>query len=114
MEIINTIIKEFTNKAALQKKEIENLSENLNSLIEKIDHQIIKLERNTNDNNSNIQTLQYLNHEIIEYSKKEKVITDKRTDRISYLRLDPFCGRGRVKIMLILNLPTNIYKSSNN
>tara|TARA_B100001287_G_scaffold213661_1_gene182462 strand:- start:1342 stop:1542 length:201 start_codon:yes stop_codon:yes gene_type:complete len=25
MEIINTIIKEFTNKAALQKKEIENL-----------------------------------------------------------------------------------------
>ena len=23
--------------------------------------------------------------------------TDPQTDRISYLRLDPFCGRGRVK-----------------
>ena len=23
--------------------------------------------------------------------------TDRQTDRISYLRLDPFCGRGRVK-----------------
>ena len=25
--------------------------------------------------------------------------TDTQTDRISYLRLDPFCGRGRVKIL---------------
>ena len=24
--------------------------------------------------------------------------TDTQTDRISYLRLDPFCGRGRVKM----------------
>ena len=39
------------------------------------------------------------NHQIIQYSEKEEVITDrqtdKSTDRISYLRLDPFCGRGR-------------------
>ena len=48
-----------------------------------------------------IKGLHGLNHEIIEYSKKEKVITDKRTDRISYLRLDPFCGRGRVKCISV-------------
>ena len=37
----------------------------------------------------------------IEYSEKEKVLTykrtDRQTDRISYLRRDPFCGKGRVK-----------------
>ena len=46
----------------------------------------------------------WCNHQIIQYLEKEKVITDrqtnKQTDRISYLRLDPFCGRGRVKISL--------------
>ena len=45
-----------------------------------------------------------VDHQIIQYLEKEKVITDrqtnKQTDRISYLRLDPFCGRGRVKISL--------------
>ena len=30
--------------------------------------------------------------------------TDRQTDRISYLRLDPFCGRGRVKSVLNLFL----------
>ena len=48
-----------------------------------------------------IYGLHGVNHQIIQYSEKEKVITDrqtnKQTDRISYLRLDPFCGRGRVK-----------------
>ena len=48
-----------------------------------------------------IYGLHGLNHQIIEYSKKEKVITDKQinksTDRISSCRLDPFCKRGRVK-----------------
>ena len=42
-----------------------------------------------------------VNHQIIEYSKKEKVITDKQTHtqthRISSCRLDPFCKRGQVK-----------------
>ena len=42
-----------------------------------------------------------VNHQIIQYSEKEKVMTDKwtnkQTDTIIYLRLDPFCGRGRVK-----------------
>ena len=49
-----------------------------------------------------IYGLHGLNHQIIEYSKKEKVITDKQihrpTDRISSCRLDPFCRRGRVKM----------------
>ena len=53
-----------------------------------------------------IYGLHGLNHQIIEYSKKEKVMTDKstdrqtdrQTDRISSCRLDPFCRRGRVKI----------------
>ena len=52
-----------------------------------------------------IYGLHGLNHQIIEYSKKEKVMTDKQinkqtdreTDIISYLRLNPFCGGGRVK-----------------
>ena len=52
-----------------------------------------------------IYGLHGLDHQIIEYSKKKKVITDKRTDpqtdrhtdRISSCRLDPFCRRGRVK-----------------
>ena len=61
-----------------------------------------------------IYGLHGLDHQIIKYSKKEKVITDRhthrhtdtQTDRISYLRLDPFCGRGRVKNkgLKILNL----------
>ena len=42
-----------------------------------------------------------LKHQIIEYLKKEKLMTDKQTDRqtdrVSSCRLDPFCGRGRVK-----------------
>ena len=45
-----------------------------------------------------IYGLHGLNHQIIEYSKKEKVMTDKSTDRptdrISSCRLDPFCRRG--------------------
>ena len=49
-----------------------------------------------------IYGLHGLNHQIIEYSKKEKVITDrqtdKQTDRISSCRLNPFCRRGRGKI----------------
>ena len=48
-----------------------------------------------------INGLHGLNHQIIEYMEKEKVITDKQTnkstDRISFCRLDPFYGRGRVK-----------------
>ena len=48
-----------------------------------------------------IYCLHGLNYQIIEYSKKEKVITDRhthrQTDRISSCRLDPFCRRGRVK-----------------
>ena len=48
-----------------------------------------------------INGLHGLNHQIIEYLKKEKVITDKQThrqtDRISSCRLYPFCRRGRVK-----------------
>ena len=48
-----------------------------------------------------IYGLHGLNHQIIEYSKKEKVITDRQTDtqtdRISSCRLDPFCRRVRVK-----------------
>ena len=51
-----------------------------------------------------IYGLHGLNHQIIEYSKKEKVITDRQTDtqtdRISSCRLDPFCRRGRVKTHL--------------
>ena len=57
-----------------------------------------------------IYGLHGVNHQIIQYSEKEKVITDRhthrhtdtQTDRISYLRLDPFCGRGRVKTDLDL------------
>jgi len=49
-----------------------------------------------------IYGLHGLNNQIIEYFKKEKVITDRQTnrqtDRISSCRLDPFCKRGRVKI----------------
>ena len=45
-----------------------------------------------------------VHHHIIKYSEKEKVMTDRQidrqTDRISYLRLDPFCGRGRGKSAL--------------
>ena len=41
-----------------------------------------------------IYGLHGLNHQIIEYSKKEKVITDRQTDRISSCRLDPFCVEG--------------------
>ena len=48
-----------------------------------------------------IYGLHGLNHQMIEYSKNEKVITDKQTDRhtdrISSCRFDPFCRRGRVK-----------------
>ena len=48
-----------------------------------------------------IYGLHGLNHRIIEYSKKEKVITDRhthrQTHRISSCRLDFFCRRGRVK-----------------
>ena len=48
-----------------------------------------------------------LNHQIIEYSKKEKVITDKQTnkqtDRISSCRLHPFCRRGLVKMPFLGN-----------
>ena len=37
-------------------------------------------------------------HQIIQYSEKEKAMTDRQmdrqTDNISYLRLDPFCGMG--------------------
>ena len=48
-----------------------------------------------------IYGLHGLNHQIIEYMEKEKVMTDKQinksTDRISSCRLDPFCKRGRVK-----------------
>ena len=40
----------------------------------------------------------------IKYSEKKKVMTDRQIDRqkdrISYLRLDPFCGRGRRKSAL--------------
>ena len=42
------------------------------------------------------------NHQFIQYLESEKVMTDrqmdKRTDRISYLRFNHFCGRSRVKI----------------
>ena len=52
-----------------------------------------------------IYGLHGLNHQIIEYLKKEKVITDKQTngetDRISSFRLDPFCRRGRMKRLSI-------------
>ena len=41
-----------------------------------------------------IYGLHGLNHQIIEYSKKEKVMTDKQTK----FPLIDFCGRGRVKI----------------
>merc|ERR1712012_848584 len=48
-----------------------------------------------------IYGLHGLDHQIIEYSEKEKVITDRhthtQTHRISSCRLDPFCRRGRVK-----------------
>ena len=47
-----------------------------------------------------IYGLHGLDHQIIEYSKKKIVITDRQTnrqtDRISSCRLDPFCRRGRV------------------
>ena len=53
-----------------------------------------------------IYGLHGLDHQIIEYSKKEKVITDRQTcngqtNRISSCRLDPSCGRGRVKMLTI-------------
>ena len=51
-----------------------------------------------------IYGLHGLDHQIIENSKKEKVITgrqtDKRTDKQNFLfRLDPFCRRGRVEMI---------------
>ena len=49
-----------------------------------------------------IYGLHGLNHQIIEYSKKEKVMIDKQingqTDRISYLRLDFLCETERDRI----------------
>ena len=33
-----------------------------------------------------------------QYSEKEKVMTDRQTNKVFYLSLEPFCGRGRVKI----------------
>ena len=44
-----------------------------------------------------IYGLHGVNHQILQYSEKEKVITDKSTDRISYLRLDPFLWKGSSK-----------------
>ena len=47
-----------------------------------------------------IYGLHGLNHQIIEYSKKEKVITDRQTDKQTEFPLvdsTPFCRRGRVK-----------------
>ena len=69
-----------------------------------------------------IYGLHGLNHQIIEYSKKEKVITDKHTDRqthrqthrISSCRLDPFCRRGRVKNWQRYNIPKGRVLSPNN
>ena len=55
-----------------------------------------------------INGLHRLEHQIIEYMEKEKVMTDKQinksTDRISSCRLDRFCGRGRVKITKSLKI----------
>ena len=62
-----------------------------------------------------IYGLHGLNHQIIEYMEKEKVITDKQinksTDRISPCRLDPFCGRGRVKITKSLKIDKSEVKT---
>ena len=52
-----------------------------------------------------IYGLHGVHHQIIQYSEKGRSDdgqTDRQTNRISYLRLDPFCGRGRVKITLFL------------
>ena len=53
-----------------------------------------------------IYDLHGLNHQIFEYSKKEKVITDKQTD--------PFCGRGRVKIFINICYTSSANSSSVN
>ena len=52
-----------------------------------------------------IYDLHGLNHQIFEYSKKEKVITDKA---------DPFCGRGRVKIFINICYTSSANSSSVN
>ena len=58
--------------------------------------------------NGALANLHGVNYQIIQHSEKEKMMTDKwtdrQTDRISYLRLDPFCGRGRVKTCLMCAL----------
>ena len=50
-----------------------------------------------------INGLHGLNHQIIQYSKKEKVMTDRQTYRISSCRFDSFCRRGRVKLFFAIN-----------
>ena len=40
------------------------------------------------------------NYSIFREGKSDDGQTDRQTNRISYLRLDPFCGRGRVKIFI--------------
>ena len=37
------------------------------------------------------------NYSIFREGRSDDGQTDRQTHRISYLRLDPFCGRGRVK-----------------
>ena len=52
-----------------------------------------------------------VNHQIFQYLEKETVMDlqmDTQTDRIFYLRLNPFYGRGRVKITCKFN---GIYKT---
>ena len=60
-----------------------------------------------------IYGLHGVKHQIIEYSKKEKVMTDRQTDRISSCRLDPFCRRGRVKTKKMDNLSLMISAEKN-
>ena len=47
------------------------------------------------------------NHQIIHYSEEEEVMTYRQTNlqtnRISYLRFDPFCGSSRLKNTLGVN-----------
>ena len=47
------------------------------------------------------------NYSIFGEGKSDYGQTDKSTDRIFYLRLDPFCGRGRVKITSICPSESN-------